>query len=363
MSAIVQVGDPGRAYSELADELDAAVARVLRSGRYVHGPEHEAFEQEFATYVGARHGVGVANGTDALELALVALGSGPGREVVTVANAGGYASAAAVATGARPVFADVLSDSLLVDPSEVDELIGPDTAAVVVTHLFGHLHPDIAELAELCARRSVPLVEDCAQATGALRSGRHAGAFGTVAAHSFYPTKNLGALGDAGMLTTDDPALATRLRTLRQYGWDEHRCSSVTGGRNSRLDELQAAILRVKLRHLDDAVARRRAVVERYRRACPGRWWAGEDGPAYAAHLAVTRTSDRPAFRAAALAAGVATGVHFEHPDPAQPAFAAWSRVLTETERACKQVVTVPCHPGLTPAEIDVVAEFLEGAP
>jgi aminotransferase EvaB len=363
MSAIVQVGDPGRAYSELADELDAAVARVLRSGRYVHGPEHDAFEQEFATYVGAHHGIGVANGTDALELALTALGSGPGREVVTVANAGGYAAAAAVATGARPVFADVLADSLLADPSDVDELISPDTAAVVVTHLFGHLHPAVRELAELCARRSVPLIEDCAQATGAQRHGRHAGSFGTVATHSFYPTKNLGALGDAGMLTTDEPSLAARLRALRQYGWDEHRCSSLAGGRNSRMDELQAAVLRVKLRHLDDAVERRRAVADRYRRECPDRWWAGEAGPEYAAHLAVTRTTDRSAFRDAALATGIATAIHFEHPDPAQPAFAEWSRPLPETTRACAEVVTVPCHPALTPSEIDAVTEFLVGAP
>ncbi|MFN7149290.1 MAG: DegT/DnrJ/EryC1/StrS family aminotransferase [Microthrixaceae bacterium] len=363
MSAIVQVGDPGRAYSELADQLDAAVARVLRSGRYVHGPEHDAFEQEYAAHVGARHGVGVANGTDALELALTALGSGPGREVVTVANAGGYASSAAVATGARPVFADVLADSLLADPADVEALIGPDTAAVVITHLFGHLHPAVVELAELCARRSVPLVEDCAQATGAQRDGRHAGSFGSLATHSFYPTKNLGALGDAGMITTDDPTLAARLRALRHYGWDDHRCSSLARGRNSRLDELQAAVLRVKLRHLDDAVARRRAVVGHYRRACPDRWWAGEEGPAYAAHLAVTRTADRPAFRAAALAAGIATAVHFEHPDPTQPAFAAFARALPTTERACEQVVTLPCHPALTPAEIRAVTEFLEGAP
>jgi len=359
MSAIVHVAAPGREHAEFAEELDAAVLRVARSGCYVLGPEVDAFESEFASHLGVRHAVGVANGTDALELAFRALGADPGSEIITAANAGGYSAAAAVAIGARPEFVDVLPDPLLLDPLQVARRIGPRTRAVVVTHLFGHLHPGIEQLAALCAERSVPLVEDCAQSAGAQRAGRRAGTFGTLATHSFYPTKNLGAMGDAGMVTTDDDALADRIRALGQYGWTRSRSADIAGGRNSRLDEVQAAVLRVKLRHLDDLVARRRAVVERYRQASPDRWWAGEDGPAYSAHLAVTRCEDRAAFRSAAEAAGVATSVHFPRPDPAQPAFRAFHLSLPVTERACDEVVTLPCHANLEEWEILAVTDLL----
>lgn len=359
MSAIVHVSDPGREHAEFAEELDEAVLRVARSGCYVLGPEVAAFESELALHLGVRHAVGTANGTDALELAFRALGAGPGVEIITAANAGGYAATAAVLTGATPEFVDVLADSLLLDPDLVARRIGPRTAAVVVTHLFGHLHPRIEELAAVCAERSVPLVEDCAQAAGAQRAGRPAGTFGTLATHSFYPTKNLGALGDAGMVTTDDDVLAERVRSLGRYGWTTSRRAELSGGRNSRLDELQAAVLRVKLRHLDDLVARRRAVVGRYRQASPDRWWAGEEGPAYSAHLAVIRCADRTAFRTAAEAAGVATSMHFPLPDPSQPAFNAFHRFLPVTERACDEVVTLPCHASLDEWEIVAVTDLL----
>ena len=359
MAATVRMADPGGEHHELGDEIDAALLAVARSGRYVLGPQVDTFEAEFADWLGRAHSIGVASGTDALELALRASGCGRGDEVVTAANAGGYATTAALVIGAVPVHVDVEEDSLLLDPARVEEVIGPRTAAVVVTHLFGRLHPGIDRIASLCDRHGVALVEDCAQAAGAHRAGRQAGTFGTLAAHSFYPTKNLGALGDAGMVSTDDPALARRLRSLRQYGWGHPQAVELQGGRNSRLDEVQAAVLRVKLRHLGELVDRRRAAARTYRAAAPRRWWSGLDDTTDAAHLAVTRTPDRERFRKEADAAGISTAVHFPTPDHLQRGFGTSRAVLPVTEAACREVVSLPCHSQLTTAEVARVADFL----
>lgn len=360
MSALVPVADPGREVQALGGAVEEAVARVLRSGRYVMGPEHDAFEVEFASYLGTAHGVGVANGTDALELALRAVGCGPGDEVLTVANAGGYAATATVAVGARPVYVEVAPDDLLADVGDLTSHIGPRTGAVVLTHLYGRVHPQVEAIAEACRAATVPLVEDCAQATGAVLDGRHAGTFSTVAAHSFYPTKNLGALGDGGMVTTDDGDLAAAVRALRHYGWDAPQHGVLDHGRNSRLDEVQAAVLRVKLPHLDDRVARRRAVADRYRGVAPSSRWIGAGGPSDASHLCVLAVADRDAFRRAAEEAGVGTAVHFGVPDHLQPSLPPGDRPLPVTERACREVVSVPCHPHLTDGELRRVCEFLE---
>lgn len=257
MVAMIQVADPAREYRSMAAELDEALQRVVRSGTYVCGPEHDAFEEEFAAYVGARHAVGTGNCTDALEIALRSFGCGPGDHVVTVANAGGFVVAATRAVGATPVFVDVSPDLLLAETQQIEEAIDGRTSAVVVTHLFGQMHPDVEQIAAICSRRGIPLVEDCAQSVGARVGDRHAGTFGDAAAFSFYPTKHLGALGDGGMLTTDDEELA---RSFRSLGWHGRPASSdrVIGiSRNSRLDEIQAAVLRIKLRGLDRLVARR----------------------------------------------------------------------------------------------------------
>ena len=355
---VVAVADPRREYEAMAVEIDEALLGVARSGYYVHGPEHAAFEQEFAAYIGTAQCVATANGTDALELVLRAVGAGPGREVVTVANAGGYTSTAARSVGAIPTYVDVDARTLLLDVSLLDATITPRTLAVVVTHLYGQLHPDIEALAELCAARNVALIEDCAQAHGARRNGRTAGSFGTAATFSFYPTKNLGALGDGGAITTNESALADRLRALRQYGWTERYRATVACGRNSRLDELQAAVLRVKLAQLDGWNTRRRSVVTTYRENAPGLRWIGDVDEANVAHLAVLRTADRARFVAAASAAGVGSAVHFpiaDHHQPAHPTVVA----LPLTESACEQVVSLPCHAFMTGQEIGVVSSFL----
>ncbi len=360
MAEIVPVGDPGREHRALRCDIDEALVRVAASGVYVMGPEHDRFEQEFAASIGAAHGVAVANGTDALELALRGVGCGPGDVVVTVANAGGYAATAIAAIGATPRFVDVRDEDLLADPDRVEEAL-PGAAAVVLTHLYGRLHPDAARLAAACAAAGVALVEDAAQCTGARRGGRGAGSFGDAAAHSFYPTKNLGALGDGGMVTTQAAAVAERVRALRQYGWTERHVRAVPGGRNSRLDEIQAAVLRVKLAHVAELVARRRSVAAAVRAAAPDRWWSGVPGEDDAAHLLVTRTSDRDRFRRDAAAAGIATAVHFPHPDHRSTDGGA-ARELPVTERAAGEVVTVPCHPYLTDQEIARVASFAASA-
>ena len=358
----VPIGDPGRGAHALRAELREAFDRVLASGRYVRGPEHAAFEHELAEYVGVAACAGVASGTDALQLALLAVGCEAGDEVVAVANAGGYTAAAARRLGLRVRYADVDARTLGLSRETVEAVLTRATRAVVVTHLYGLL-AGVEEIAALCRERGVTVVEDCAQAAGARRGGRTAGAFGDVAAFSFYPTKNLAALGDGGAVATDSGEVADRVLLLREYGWDAKYRVSVRGGWNSRLDELQAAILRGRLRRLDGWNARGREIVGRYAASLSplaGRFVAG-DGEDYVAHLAVLLTEDRNAARAALEAAGVGTDVHYPIADHRQP---AWSGdypglSLPVTEHAAEHVLTVPCFAELTDDEVTIVCEAL----
>lgn len=349
------------------------VAQVLRgvieSQRYILGPQVEAFERGLAAYVGVAHGVGVASGTDALVLALRAFEIGPGKRVVTVTNAGYYGSTAIAAVGAEPVYVDVDEATLTLSPRALAQALqGQAAQAVIVTHLYGQL-ADMASIAALCRDAGVPLIEDCAQAHGARRAGRMAGAWGQLGCFSFYPTKNLGALGDGGALVTDDEALAQTLRTLRQYGWGQKYEVVQRGGGNSRLDEMQAAILNAKLPRLDAANACRRAIAARYNQAfadLPLRLPAstGED---HVAHLYVVRTPRRDALRTHLAAAGVASEVHYPIADHLQPVRAGLGQApgLPVSEAACGEVLTLPCFPALSDAQvarvIDVVRQFHEG--
>lgn len=342
-------------------DLGAAVQRVLDRHWYVMGAELQAFEAAFAAYCGVAHAVGVANGTDALELALRAVGVQAGDRVFTVANAGFYSSTAIHAIGARPVYLDVDEATLTLAPAALAQALaapGPKPAAVVVTHLYGQL-ADMPVLVPLCQAAGVPLVEDVAQAHGAMRAGRRAGAWGQAACFSFYPTKNLGALGDGGAVLTPDAALDQRLRGLRQYGWSQKYTVALPGGRNSRLDELQAAVLRAKLPWLDAHNAARRQIAARYQSAfadLPLRGPAslGED---QVAHLFVLRTPRRDALRDFLRMRGVATEVHYPVPDHRQPAHPAPECLgpLPVTEAACATALTLPCFPGLEDAEVDRV--------
>ncbi|WP_085940061.1 DegT/DnrJ/EryC1/StrS aminotransferase family protein [Azospirillum sp. B4] len=360
----VPLNDLRRSCHRDGDAIAAAMTRVVARGWVLFGPELTAFEAAFAAYCGAGHCLGVGNGTDAMELALRVLGVGPGDEVVTVANAGFYATTAILAVGARPVFADVDAETLTLSPAALADALTPRTRAVVATHLYGRL-ADMDGI--LAAADAIPVIEDCAQAHGARRAGRRAGSFGAIGCFSFYPTKNLGALGDAGAVVTSDPTLADRLRALRQYGWREKYVVAELGGRNSRMDEIQAAVLALRLPSLDAGNARRRAIKERYRAAIPGPvpGWATPIGQDDVAHLAVVRSPDRARLAAALASAGVDTAVHYPVPDHHQPAvrpLLLGPVNLPVTEQAAAQILTLPCFPDMTEDEVGHVAAALAAA-
>lgn len=340
-----------------------AIHRVLDRHWYVLGEEVAGFEAEFAHYIGTRHCISVANGTDALQLALRALGVKSGDCVVTAANAGFYASTAIHAIGAIPVYVDVEEATLTLCPVALEQVLSSHSpAAVIVTHLYGQM-ADISRIAALCQLVGVAVVEDCAQAHGAQiivnGVGRKAGSWGDVAAFSFYPTKNLGALGDGGAVVTSSDVLEGRMRALRQYGWAGKYQVEVPGGCNSRLDEIQAAILRVKLPHLDENNVLRRRIAERYNAAfdslpldCPP--CVGED---CVAHLYVVRTPYRDALRIHLKALGIASDIHYPIPDHWQKGYPCTQQTypLAVTEVASSSVLSLPCYPGLPDEAVDRV--------
>ncbi len=342
------------------EEVAEAVARVARSGWYLLGEETAAFECELAEYLGVAHAVGVASGSDALELAFMALGAGPGSEIVTAANAGGYATVAARRCGMRVRFADVEDRDLLVSRRTIERALTPRTSIVVVTHLYGKMAP-AAAISDLCHSRGIALVEDCAQAIGASVNGVPAGSFGDAAAFSFYPTKNLGAIGDGGAVVSSDGEVSARVRRLAQYGWGAKYHLQEDGGRNSRLDEIQAAVLRVRLPRLDESNRRRREIVGCYARALassPIRM-AQAGGTDYVAHLAVVRAPRRSATAERLRALGVSTAVHYPIPDHRQKILTGPTVQLAVTEAAAEQVLTLPCFPELEVEEIEVVCRAL----
>ncbi|TJZ74045.1 DegT/DnrJ/EryC1/StrS family aminotransferase [Chitiniphilus eburneus] len=358
---MLPINDLSRHNGPLDAELRAAIDRVLRRGYYILGPENEAFENEFAAYLGVAGTVAVGNGTDALELALRALEIGPGDQVVTVANAGMYASTAIRAVGAEPRYVDIEARHMLIDASQLERVATPQTKAVIVTHLYGRM-ADVAAVLTFARRRGIKVIEDCAQAHGASRDGRRAGAWGDLAAFSFYPTKNLGALGDGGAVVSNDAGLLARLRSLRQYGWTSKYHVGMVGGRNSRLDELQAAVLRVKLPYLDGWNERRRQVVRQYRSGLADLGWQlpAEPGDDDVAHLCVMRCAERDAVRAALGAAGIASDIHYPVPDHRQAGVATPPQALPETEQAASTVLTLPCFPELEAPEVAVVIAALQ---
>jgi dTDP-4-amino-4,6-dideoxygalactose transaminase len=329
---------------------------VIKSGCFIFGPEVNAFEEEFAEYCGARHCVSLANGTDALELALRSLSIGAGKTVLTVANAGFYSTAAILATGARPIYVDVNPSTLLLDVADVARhLERKKIDAIIVTHLYGKL-ADIRRICELARAHAVPLIEDCAQAHGATLDNHKAGTFGDIGCFSFYPTKNLGALGDGGAIVTSRQDLANKVRQLRQYGWSGKYIVSASGGRNSRLDEMQAAVLRVKLPYLDGWNARRREIAALYSSGITNSKITVPSicGKEYVAHLYVIRVGERDSLKKHLDDSGVPSDVHYPVADYAQEAYhyLYGSLNLQVTEQACKEVLSLPCFPELTDAEV-----------
>ncbi|MBH1964355.1 MAG: DegT/DnrJ/EryC1/StrS family aminotransferase [Comamonadaceae bacterium] len=340
-------------------DLPALLSEVVQSQRYILGRHVQAFEEAFAAYLSVPHVIGVANGTDALEIAMRALKIGPGKRVLSVANAGFYASTAIRCLGAEPVYAEIDDATLNLSPAALAKALAEQRIdAVVVTHLYGRL-ADMASIVPMCREAGVPLIEDCAQAHGARYDGRLAGAWGDVSCFSFYPTKNLGALGDGGALATSDAALAERLRALRQYGWGAKYEVVHEGGRNSRLDELQAAVLVAKLPLLDAANARRRAIAVRYGAAFAHLPLQAPlaDSEDDVAHLYVVRSDRRDALRAHLASRGIASDVHYPVPDHRQPVLGSTQAdvQLPVTELACAQVLTLPCFFGMTDEQVEHV--------
>lgn len=344
-----------------AADVRAAIERVVERGWFVLGPELEAFENEFAEACGAPHAVGVGTGTDALALALRALGVGPGDEVITSPLSAAYSALAIMMVGARPVFADIDSERLTLDPRTAEAAVTGRTKAIMPVHLYGQ-PADMPALMQVASRHRLLVVEDCCQAHMATCGGRPVGSFGAAAAYSFYPTKNLGALGDGGAVTTPDAAMAARLRRLRNGGQTD-RYHHGEFGVNSRLDEMQAAILRARLAWLPRWTAERRALAAEYRRRLAGSpvTVPPERDPGHVYHLFPILSSDRAAVQARLTARGVETLIHYPLPIPRQPALAAERPDQCPiADRVCGEVLSVPLHPGMTREAVEAVAAALQ---
>jgi dTDP-4-amino-4,6-dideoxygalactose transaminase len=362
--------NPGAGYRALQAEIDAAVARVLGSGWYILGAEGRGFEAEFAAWLGAGQAVACGNGTDALALALRGLGIGQGHAVVTVSHTAVATVAAIEMAGAVPVLIDIDARHYTMDPAELSAVLAkppaglPPIAAVIPVHLYGQA-ADLDAILALAARHGVAVVEDCSQAHGATLGERRLGTLGEVGCFSLYPTKNLGALGDGGIIATNDAGLAQRLAALRQYGWRQHSISDDIGV-NSRLDEVQAAILRVMLAHLDARNARRSEIAARYDAAlAEGRIPppARRPGAQHVFHQYVIRVPERAVVQGRLREAGIATGVHYPVPVHLQPAYRG--RVVLgpagcqATERAAAEVLSLPIYPELSEHQVARIVEAL----
>jgi dTDP-4-amino-4,6-dideoxygalactose transaminase len=352
--------DLARQSAALREELEDAFASVLARGRFIGGPALERFEREFAAYCGAKHAVGVNSGTDAVALSLRALGVGPGDEVITAANTCVATITGIVAAGATPVLADVDEEAWTLDPASAEAAISERTRALVPVHLYGQC-ADLEPLLELARSRDLKLVEDAAQAHGAEYGGKRSGLLGDAAAYSFYPTKNLGALGDAGAVVTRDAELAERVRVLRSHGERaDARGIAVAPGVNSRLDEVQAEVLVRKLSRLDEWNERRRALAAYYREQLADsqlRLPVEAPGRLHAWHLFVVLADERDGFRERLRARGVETLVHYPLPIHRQAAYAHLDGgvPLSVSERLSERVVSLPLYPELTDAEAEQV--------
>jgi dTDP-3-amino-3,4,6-trideoxy-alpha-D-glucose transaminase len=342
-----------------AAAVRAAMERVVARGWFVLGPEVDAFETEFAEMMaGGGYAVGVGNGTDAIALILRALGIGAGDEVVTTPLSAAYSALAIMMAGARPVFADIDPARLTIDPASIEAAIGPKTRAILPVHLYGQ-PADMAALERIAARHNVAIVEDCCQSHLATCEGRPVGTIGVAGAFSFYPTKNLGALGDGGAVLTRDRGLADRIKRLRNGGQTD-RYHHQEPGINSRLDELQAAVLRARLVFLPRWTARRRALAARYREQLAGVSMTvpPECDPGHVYHLFVVRSTTRGELQAQLSKHGIDTLIHYPVPIPRQPALASAEPAdCPIADRVCEEILSLPLHPGLTDHDIDSIAD------
>jgi len=357
--------NPKAGYRAHQTEIDAAIQRVLNSGWYILGREVESFEQEFAAYVGVHHAIGVGNGTDALELSLRACGVGPGDLVFTVSHTAVATVAAIELTGATPVLVDIDPVTYSMDPNCLEDVLACPPAgkpkAVIPVHLYGH-PADMPSILELAKRHGLYVIEDCAQSHGATMDGRMTGAWGDIAAFSFYPTKNLGAFGDGGMVVTENSSLAERVRLSQQYGWRERYISEISGG-NSRLDEIQAAVLRGKLKYLNEDNKKRVKQANLYSESLSK---VGLDLPLarldveHVYHQYVVRTKKRDELAQFLKNSGVATNIHYPVPVHQQPGYKSIVKVpqkLSVTECIVTQILSLPMYPQLSSQDCQFVSE------
>ncbi len=363
----IPCANPLAQYRAHRESIDAAIARVLAGGRYVLGPETEGFERDFAGYLGLPHAIGLANGTDALHVALRAIGAGTGDEVITVAHTAVATVSAIELAGATPVLVDIDPVTFTIDPEAVARAITPRTKAVIAVHIYGH-PADMDALLGVCRPRGIALIEDCAQSHGARLGGRMTGTMGDIAAFSFYPTKNLGAIGDGGAVATADDAIARRCRLLREYGWERRYISEVAGF-NSRLDEVQSAILRVKLPSLDADNDRRRTIAGIYAERLQGLEGISlpteRDGARHVFHLYATVVDRRDRVLDALKAQGVLAGIHYPVPIHMQPAYsgrAAAGGSLSVTERVARHELSLPMYPELSHDDVHRVCDAVRTA-
>jgi len=349
-------------HARYAKEIGEVVERVVKTGAFINGPDCAAFEREFAEYQGARGALGCANGTDAIQIVLRALGLGPGDEVITAANSFVATAEAVALVGATPVFVDVSEDTLLMDPESFRAAITSRTKAVIPVHLYGQIAP-MDEILAIAKSANLVVIEDAAQAHGASLNGRKAGAFGVAACFSFYPGKNLGALGDGGMVISNDEALLARMRSIANHGASADRYRNEILGTNSRLDTIQAGVLRLKLRELDGWNRTRRERARQYcelLRGCPSVSLPVEaSGSVSAWHLFVIRTAKRKELVAALGEEGIATGIHYPIPVHHQAAFAPKDGSTVKapiTERICEEILSLPLCPELGEEDVERIA-------
>lgn len=362
--------DPKAGYLAQKSDIDAAIARVLASGWYILGDEVKTFEAEFAAFAEVQHAVAVANGTDGLVLALRALGVGPGDGVITVSHTAVATVAAVELTGATPILVDIDPITYTMAPQSLLEALenaAIPVRAIIPVHLYGHA-VDMPAIMKIAKERGLKVLEDCSQAHGARHGLMQVGSFGDIATYSLYPTKNLGAIGDGGIVTTNSSDLAEQLRSLREYGWKQ-RYISDDRGMNSRLDELQAAILRVKLIRLSEMNNARRAIAKIYDAGLAGLPFTmpvEQAGTRHVYHQYVVRSRNRDQLKTFMTAQGIGTNVHYPMPVHIQPAYV--KRVplapggLPETEKAANEVLSLPMFPELPRADAEKVVAALKAA-
>ncbi len=367
--AVVPLASPGLENKRLRAVIVAAMARVVDGGSYILGSEVKGFEAALAGSVGAAGAIGVGCGTEALTLALLALGIGPGDEVLAPSHTAGPTVAAINMIGATPVLVEVDPADYCIHPEAAAAAIGPRTRAIIAVHLYGH-PADLNALGDIARKAGIEIVEDCAQAQGARIGSASVGAIGALGCFSFYPTKNLGAIGDAGAVTARDGRLVEKLAQLRTYGWTDSQFAGIEGGRCTRLDELQAAVLSVKLEHVEAGNERRRAIARRYSDELAGLPLALPServGTRHVYHLYVVRSERRDVLAEHLKTRGIMTGRHYPFPVHVQPGLAARARIpvpLELTDRLAEEILSLPMFPDMTDAQIDrvvtAIKEFFE---